>query len=240
MAIPRRFLADGVRDIAPILPGVVPFGMISGIAAVDAGIPPGTAMAMSLIVYAGAAQLATVQLIVTGALPVVMVLTALIINLRFAMYSASLAPHFQHLPLRWRWPLAYMLADQAYAVAITRFTHGEHLLANQKHWYYFGAAVVMWATWQLSSAAGIFLGANVPPSWSLDFAIPLTFMALLVPTLRDNAAVIAALTGGAVATIAAGLPFNLGLVLAAISGIGAGLLVESIRHRNRSRHETNQ
>jgi predicted branched-subunit amino acid permease len=98
----------------------------------------------------------------------------------------------------------------------------------------------MWATWQLSSAAGIFLGANVPPSWSLDFAIPLTFMALLVPTLRDNAAVIAALTGGAVATIAVGLPFNLGLVLAAISGIGAGLLVESMRHRHRKRHQTNQ
>lgn len=227
----RNAFSAGFMAVAPIIPGVVPFGMICGVTAVKAGLSPAAAMGMSVLIFAGASQLAAIQLLAAGALPLVIVFTALVINLRFSMYSASLAPHFQHLPKRWRWPLAYLLTDQAYAMSINRYLSGAPSAHEHKHWFYLGVAVTMWFTWQPATAAGILLGAAVPASWSLDFAIPLTFMALLVPGLRDRPTLIAAGVGGGVAVLAAALPFNLGLVLAAVSGIAAGVVAETLLRR---------
>lgn len=220
---PRLAFWAGLQAIAPILLGIVPFATIAGAAAVGAGLPETLALGLSVIVYAGASQLAALELVRQDAPVFVIVGTALIINLRFLMYSASLAPHFQALPLRWRSPLAYVLTDQAYAVSVSRFTDDAGI---SRGWYYLGAAVPMWITWQASNAVGVFLGAQVPPSWSLDFAIPLTFLALLVPALKSRPAVLAALVSAGVAVGAAALPLNLGLLLAAFAGIGAGLLAD--------------
>lgn len=217
----------GAQAVAPLLPGLVPFGMIAGIAALEAGLSPGAALAMSFVIFAGSAQLVAAQLMGQGTLPLIVILTALVINLRFTMYSASIAPHFQGLSGRWRWTMAYFLTDQAYALSITRYTLDPQ--APGKHLYYLGAALPLWLVWVASCAAGVFLGAGVPASWSLDFTIPLSFLVLLIPSIIDRATLAAAVTGGGVAVAAAGLPYNLGLFLAAASGIGAGLLVEQLQ-----------
>ena len=178
---------------------------------------------MSYIVFAGAAQLAAIDLIGRHAPAAIVVLTALVINLRFFMYSASLAPHFNGLPLGGRGVLSYLLTDQAYAISITAY-HSERRI--HKHWFYFGAALTLWCVWQVSTAIGVFLGGQIPGSWSLDFAIPLTFLALLFPSIRNRPTVIAAASAGALALVAHRLPYNLGLLVAAAGGIVAGCLAE--------------
>ncbi len=217
----KKAFQDGAKAVVPILLGIVPFALIAGISAIGAGFSQLEALAMSYLVFAGAAQLAAVDLIGQHASVVVIVLTALIINLRFFMYSASLAPHFHGLPLQWRGILAYLLTDQAFAVSISAFNNDRH---HFKHWYYLGAALTLWGTWQIGTAVGVFLGAHIPKSWSLDFAIPLTFLALLLPALKDRPSIIAAVTAGALALAGHGLPYNLGLFLAALGGIVVGCL----------------
>jgi len=222
-----RSLLQGIRFEFPLLVGVFPFGLIYGAAALRAGLDPALAQAMSSIVFAGSAQFLTAQLIHDSAPALVIVLTIATVNLRHLLYSASLAPFVSHLPLRWRALLAYLLTDEAYAAVILHYQK-EGIRASG-HWFFLGAGASLWLTWQLSTALGIFLGATIPETWPLDFALPLTFIAMLVPTLKDWSLVVAALAAGVTALLAAALPFNLGLVLAALVGIAAGMLVE--RHR---------
>ncbi|MBU1003341.1 MAG: AzlC family ABC transporter permease [Proteobacteria bacterium] len=223
MTAPRRLFIEGFRDLSPIFLGAAPFGIIAGISMTAAGMSPVETGSMTVIVLAGAAQLAAAELIGKGAPLLVVVLTALVINLRFTMYSASLAPHFKNLPLRWKLLCAYGLTDQAYAVAITRYTK-EPELAN-KHWYYLGAAFALWACWQVTVWVGVLVGVGVPPEWKLEFAVPLTFLALLLPHLKTRPSLAAALTASLVAVLAVGLPYNLGLFLAAGCGVTAGSLL---------------
>ena len=223
----RNFIT-GARDTVPILLGVVPFAMICSVAAVSVGLTPLEAMGMSFIVYAGASQLAVLQLLGEGAVWLVMVLTAWTINLRFTMYSATLAPYMQKEPLLRKAPFAYILSDQAFGVTMSHFTN--ELPANPA-WYFYGSAAAVWVTWQVSSIAGALLGKLVPTSWGLDFAFPLSFMALMFAALKDRPAVLAAVVGGLTAVLAKGLPYNLGLVLAALLGIGAGILAESVSRK---------
>jgi predicted branched-subunit amino acid permease len=221
----HRDFITGARDALPILLGVVPFAMICSVAAVSVGLSAFEAMGMSFIVFAGASQLAVLQLMGQGAFWPVMVLTAWTINLRFTMYSATLAPYLQKEPLWRKAPFAYALSDQAFGVTMSHFTN--ELPANPA-WYYYGAAAAVWITWNASAILGALLGTLVPASWGLDFAFPLSFMALMFAALKDRPAVFAAAVAGLVAVLAKGLPYNLGLVLAALLGIGAGLLAESL------------
>lgn len=226
----REAFMHGVRTLLPLTPGVIPFGLVTGYMAVQMGMSPGTSIGMTLLFYSGSAQMVALQLLHTGALPVTIVVTALIINLRFIMYSASLAPYVHHLPRRWTWPMAYLLSDQSYALCVLKFASGE--LGRFAHHFYAGTAVSMWLAWQLSVVAGIYLGASIPQSWSLGFAIPLSFLALLIPGLRSMASLGAAVVGGVLAVLAINLPYNLGLVTASIGGVIAGLVIESLRkHR---------
>lgn len=211
----------GIKAISPILLGVIPFALIAGISAINAGFSSLEALGMSAVVFAGAAQLAIVDLVGQQASVTTIILTALIINLRFFMYSASLAPHFNGLPLHWRGLLAYLLTDQAYAVSITAYSSGRQRF---KHWFFLGTALTLWVIWQAGTAVGIFLGTHIPQSWSLDFAIPLTFLALLFPTISNRSSLVAAASAGALALAGHQLPYNLGLFLAAFGGIAAGCL----------------
>ncbi|MBM3145241.1 MAG: AzlC family ABC transporter permease [Chloroflexi bacterium] len=216
----REFLS-GVKDELPILVGVIPFGMIYGILALGAGLTTIEAQAMSAVVFAGSAQFMVVQLAGVGAPALVMILTGLVINLRHALYSASVAPYLRHLSPLWKALLAYLLTDEAYAVTITHYNKGgEYRL---KHWYFLGAGLALWSSWQISSMAGIFMGTRVPPEWSLDFTLALTFIALVIPALEDRASVLAAIAAGVAAVLAFGLPFKLGLMIAALIGILTGL-----------------
>ena len=225
MRMDKDFFA-GARGALPILIGVIPFAMISGVAAVSVGLTFFEAVGMSVIVFAGASQLAVFQLMNVGSPWVIMVLTAWVINLRFTMYSATLAPYLKKLSVGQKALLAYMLSDQAFGVSLS------HFIANEKvshRWYYFGAALTIWTAWQISAAIGALLGALVPASWGFDFAFPLSFMALMFGALRDRPTVVAALTGGIIAVLAKGLPYNIGLVLGIFLGIAAGYLAESLK-----------
>lgn len=224
-----RELLTGCRDELPILLGVVPFGMIYGILALDAGLSPVAAQSMSSIVFAGSAQLVTAQLWREAVPGAVIVLTVFVVNLRHALYSASLAPYLKDLDPAWKGILAYLLTDEAYAVAVTRYVRDEDRpdAAPFRHWYLLGAGFTLWLSWQLSTAAGVFMGGVVPRSWSLEFTLPLTFIALVFPGLKDRGAISAAVAAGLLAVLAAGLPFKLGLIAAAIAGILVGLVVEA-------------
>lgn len=218
---------SGVKAELPLLVGVVPFGMIYGVLALSAGIPPAAAQAMSAIVFAGSSQFVAAQLLSAAAPGLVIVMTAGIVNLRHALYSASVAPYLRNLHPMWKWLLAYLLTDEAYAVTITHYESGNKPSAiHNKHWYFLGAGLALWSSWQLSSALGIFLGAQVPDSWSLDFTLALTFIALVVPGLRDRPTLAAALSAGVCAVLLAGLPYKLGLFAAALVGISLGMFFE--------------
>lgn len=223
---PRAALLDGMRSVLPLLVGVVPFGLIFGVTAAGSVVGGGLGYASSVIIFAGAAQLATVQLVTAGSAAAVVIATALVINARHLMYSAALAPHFREFPARWRLVLPYILTDQAFAVSIIRYETESD--PDYKRWFFFGGAISLWITWQVTSAAGVLLGASIPESWSLDFAIPLVFLALLVPALRDRPSVVAALVGGVVALAVNDVSYNLGLLIGALCGIAAGVIAERV------------
>lgn len=234
---PGCALAGGVKAVAPILLGVIPFGMIYGVLAIGAGLTPPAAQAMSSIVFAGSAQFVATQLFLAGAPGVVLVLTTLIVNLRHVLYSASLAPYLTRLSWRWKALLAYLLTDEAYAVAITHYlspggarpvagADGALPAGRHAHWYFLGAGLGLWLSWQASTAAGIALGAQIPARWGFDFTLALTFIALVVPTLRDRPGIAAALAAGLVAVATVAWPYKSGLMAAALSGILVGLLLD--------------
>jgi 4-azaleucine resistance transporter AzlC len=227
MRINKDFIA-GVRGALPILIGVIPFAMISGVGAVSVGLTLFETIGMSVIVYAGASQLVVFQLMSAGSPWIIMVLTAWIVNLRFTMYSATLAPYLQKLSTGQKALLAYMLSDQAFGISLTYFVGNEKV---SHRWFYFGAALIIWVAWQISAVIGALLGALIPASWGLDFAFPLSFMALMFAALSDHPTVVAALAGGIIAVLAKGLPYNTGLVLAIFLGILAGYFAESLNTR---------
>ena len=235
MTTRRSEFFHGIKAELPILMGTIPFGLIYGVSARSFGIPAVMAQAMSLIIFAGSAQFVVIQLINASVPAAIILLTACIINLRHALYSASVAPHLKERGRLWRLLLPYLLTDEAYAVAITHYQQPD--ADAPKHWYFFGAGLVLWLTWQLGTAAGLLLGAHIPASWSLDFTLPLTFIALVIPALKKRADAIAAGTAGLVAVLATRLPFNSGLLVATFIGIALGLLTETKRTKQSKESE---
>lgn len=219
-----EFLA-GCLDEAPLQLGVIPFGMLYGIGALAVGMPVWLAQLTSMLVFAGAAQLVIVQMLgaAAGALPIG--LTAVLLNLRHMLYSASVAEHVRHLPRRWRVLLAYLLTDEAYAVAILRYARPVGPGPDLRHWYFLGCGLTLWGCWQLSTALGIAFGARIPPEWDIDFAVPLTFIALLTLLVKERAGQAAALVAALAVLALAALPYRLGLVLAIVLGLLAGAAV---------------
>ncbi|WP_135823347.1 AzlC family ABC transporter permease [Halorussus ruber] len=225
----RSAFRSGVRDVLPALPANVPFGVIAGVATVGAGFDPVQAAAFAGMLFAGAAQVAAVELIGERAPLTVVVLTALVVNLRYLMYSASLGAHFRDLSARWKLVVSFFLLDVTYALSVAKF-EGPNAPdpTGEGRWYYLGTAVPLWATWVGSSVVGIVFGARVPSSWQLDFAIPLLFMGLLFPALDDAPSYLAGVVAGLLAIVGVGLPFNVGILVAALGGIVAGVLAEGV------------
>jgi branched chain amino acid efflux pump len=226
MSNQRREFARGIRAQAPLLLGVAPFGMAYGAYAVKSGLSVGLAQAMSVIVFGGASQFVAVRLIVRSVPDAIIVLAVLLVNLRHILYSASLAPYLDRLPKRWRWALAYVLTDEAYATAIARYRQPD--ASPDKHWFLLGSGTALWVTWQLTTAMGVFVGAAVPDSWSLDFALPLTLLAILVPALKDRPSLAAAMIAGAIALAGFRWPYGTGLLMAMLFGMAAGMASESL------------
>ena len=222
---PKTELLKGIKAELPITLGVLPFGIIYGVIAVAAGLSPMQAQAMSAIVFAGSAQFIGAELMGVGTPMSVIWLTTFVVNVRHMLYSAQLGPDLQHLPRRWRYLLAYLLTDEAYAPTAVHYAN-HTIPLTYKHFYFFGAGMTLWVTWQFSTAVGVFLGAEVPASWSLDFTLALTFIGIVIPVLKDRPHIAAAATAGIVAVLTFGLPYKLGLIAAALSGILVGVLLE--------------
>ena len=215
---------SGVRDEAPILLGVAPFGLLFGALAISVGLTSLAAQAMSSIIFAGSAQFIAAQLVGSGTSGLVILMVVFVVNLRHALYSASVAPHIKGLKTGWKVLLAYLLTDEAYAVTITHYNkEGD---SESKHWYFLGAGLTLWSAWQVSTALGIFIGAQIPASWPLGFVLPLTFIALVVPAIKDRAGIASAIVAGVIGLLAFGLPYKTGLLLAALIGIVTGLVIE--------------
>jgi 4-azaleucine resistance transporter AzlC len=216
----------------PVLLALVPFGLAFGATATGSGLSAIEALGMSVFVFAGAAQLAAVPLLSAGASMAIVLLTVFVINLRLTLYSASLAPHFGRLPAGWKGLLAYLLTDQAFAATITRFDEGQ-TEEPHKRWYYLGVALAIWVTWQAATMSGVVLGAWASEGWSLDFVLPLIFIAAAVPAIKDRTTGAAALSAGVASVFAAALPLNLGLITAALVGVLGGLAAETAIERSR-------
>jgi 4-azaleucine resistance transporter AzlC len=214
----------GVRDELPILLGVVPFGMIFGILALNAGLSNLEAQAMSSVIFAGSAQFMVAKLLAESTPFFIIVISGFVINLRHALYSATLSPYLKGLSLKWKVLLSYLLTDEAFAVSVIHFQKNED--NSNKHWHLFGSGLTLWTSWQISTAVGIFVGAQIPEAWGLDFALPLTFIALVIPGLKDKPGLLVAATASIFSLIFFPLPFKLGMLMASFLAIGIGIWSE--------------
>ncbi len=210
----------GFADIAPILIGIVPFGLVAGAAVIQAGFGIAEAVGQSLLVNAGASQIVATTLFGQGAPLWLALATALVVNARMFIYSTSIAPVLSEAPGWLRPILGHMLVDQNYVSTMTKGRHRDDIDVIP---YYMGAWFGLAGVWQLSTLAGAVLGPFIPASWGLEFAVPLVFLAMLAPSLKDSTAVkVALVTAVASAVFVPLLPMQTGLIAAIVCGMGYG------------------
>ncbi|MCP4688538.1 MAG: AzlC family ABC transporter permease [Desulfobacterales bacterium] len=222
-----EFLA-GARDTIPLIVGAIPFGIIFGALAGSSGLSFAAAMAMSMIVFAGSSQFIAIGLVAAGAGWPMIVLTTFVVNLRHLLYGATLAPYFKSLSRTWRIMLAFGLTDEAFVVSVRRYEAPDS--SPYKHIYNLGSALFMYTNWSLCTMLGLSFGRVFPriAEWGLDFAMIATFIGMVIPYLVSKPMWIAVLTAGAVSLALNHLPNKLGLVIAALAGLVAGILCESL------------
>jgi predicted branched-subunit amino acid permease len=228
----RTALFVGLGDSAPFIVVIIPFAMLFGLVASEAGWTLVQIMAMTVLVVAGAAQFTAVQMMAENVPIVIVVLTALAVNLRLAMYSASLALHVGEAPLWQRAVLAYALVDQNYATAIRRWSM-QPMGLREKLAYFAGTSLVLLPLWYAFTWVGVVAGSAIPEALALDFAVPITFIAMVAPLLRDRPHLAAAATAAAASLLLARLPFSLGILAAACLAMGVGAAVEALGERGR-------
>ena len=211
---------SGVRQELPLIVGVAPFGLVYGVLGVASGLTELQTILLSSILFAGASQVVFVQLLANGAPSPILATSVSVVNLRHSLYSASVASYLRKLPRKWRVLLAYLLTDEAYAVSINRFQNGDP--SPNQHYHLLGTGITLWASWQVSTVVGVYFGTTIPDGWSLDFVIPLTFIALVAPLLKGRSEVIACLSAGFVSIIAQPLPWKIWIIIGALTGIILG------------------
>ncbi|WP_062210950.1 AzlC family ABC transporter permease [Demequina oxidasica] len=214
----------GARAIAPLDPGSFVFGLAFGALVQVSGFNSWVGMSGSFLVMAGASQIAIVEGLRIGAPLVVVVLTALVLNSRLALYSAAVAPAYSGFPRRWKLGLAYLMTDQA--AAVTLQYQDRYPDPARRRWFVLGASLTFTLAWYLGTVAGVVLGPVIPEAWQIGFIVPLMFVALMVPALRHRAEVVAAVTAIVVAVAFKDLPLGLNVIAAALAGIGVGRLIK--------------
>jgi predicted branched-subunit amino acid permease len=224
---------EGFKAGAPTLFGIAAWGLVVGVALIKTGLSIEHAVGMTLLVFAGTAQLASLPLIFANAPIWVVFATALVVNLRFVIFSALLAPHFAHLPWPKRLLLGYTAGDMTVNLFLQRFP--TEAPAPGKVSYLKALLLPNWLAWQIGSLAGIFLGSAVPAEWGLGFAGTLAILCILVPTMLTSAALCGVLAASATAVLAYELPYKLGMLLAVMVGMLASMLVQELIER-RSAH----
>ncbi len=227
----RSACLAGARDTIPMLVGAAPFGMIFGALVGTAQLAPWQGQLMSLGVFAGSSQFIAVGLMAGLASTLVIWLATAIVNLRHMLYAAALLPHVRHLPARWRWALGFLLTDETYAVVDSYYR--KHPNAALGHWYFLGSGLAMYGNWQCWTLVGLSFGAVFPQlqTLGLDFAMVVTFIAIVVPQLVRMPHCAAAVAAGSVAYAFKDLPFKLGLMAAVVVGVGVGLGATRLRLR---------
>lgn len=220
----RSVFYEGIKDVWPVLFGVLPFGVVMGFVLADFGLNAAEAFIKSLAIFAGASQLVMLDLLGRGVALWVIILSASVINFRMVIFSAALGRAYKSLPVWWKVLLSYTLVDQVYALSNLYFERNPG--SRLTHWYHVGTAVPIVCTWFSALIAGYYAGAFVPESWSLSFIVPLMFLAFAIPAIKGAPYLVAALTAAAVALASYGLPNNLGLLVGTFSGILAGMMLE--------------
>lgn len=232
----KEFL-KGAGDTIPLILGAIPFGIIFGTLASGTGLSFEAAMAMSLFVFAGSAQFVAIGLVSQGTPWVVIVLTTFVVNLRHLLYGASLVPYYRRLSEGWKALLSFGLTDETFAVSSMRYRKNDG--GQHKHYYNLGSMVLMYVNWNLCTLAGLTIGKSVPgiEKWGLDFAMPATFIGMVTPYLVNSPMWAAVITAGIVSVALNFLPHKLGLMAAAIAGVGAGVLCEYLNRKKRASDE---
>lgn len=233
MTTTKRALMLGIRDALPFIVVVGPFALLFGVVASETGLSSAQTIVFSFAVIAGAAQFAAVQLIAENAPVLIVVATALAVNLRMAMYSASIAPYLRGVPLWKRAAMSYLLVDQSYAIGLAKYETTPDMTPPERVAYFVGTMVLNMPLWYGGTVVGALLGSRIPPEYALDFAVPITFLALVGPMLKTPAHVLAALTSVVLALLLAFIPYNLGLMLAALAAMMVGAQVELMLERRK-------
>ena len=223
---PKSAFWKGLRDSTPFVLVAGPFGMLFGVLASEAGLDVVATLTFSVSVFAGSAQFTALQLMQENAPTLIVLISALAVNLRVAMYSASLTPYLGGAPLWKRAIAAYLIVDQSYALSVVKFETEPELTSAERYAYFFGTNALIAPCWFAATFLGAVLGAQIPQSLALDFALPITFLSMIGPMLRTPAHVIAALVAAGTAIPAAAIPFNLGLLVAGTLGMMAGAQAE--------------
>ncbi len=218
----------GARATIPLEIGGLPFGLIFGAVAAAGNVPPAMTIAMSAFIFAGSAQFIGVKLLIAGASVPVIILTIAVVNLRHTLYGMTMGPYVKYLPQRWLALLGFLMTDEAFVISIQRFERTDD--SPYKHWYFFGSGLAMYVVWNTVTIVGILAGQRIPDpsSWGLDFALDVTFIGMLIPMVRQRPALVAALAAGITALLAHGLPNQLGLIVAALVGVIAGVNAQRI------------
>jgi len=225
----RASYLSGFRDALVVIPSYLPFGLVCGVASVNAGLTPGASLALPALVYGGSSQAVLLQFIQGNASLWVAILSGCVINLRMAVYSAAMASRVRHLGKPQRMLVAAFLVDNTFSFVQSReqsHPHDPHLIA-----YYAGLTTVTWISWFSFCTVGVFAGNIVPASWQLDFAIPLSFIAIAATSIRSVPMGAAALVGGAASVLLFALPLKLGLIAACLTGLMAGLLTQLLAQK---------
>ncbi|SFU03894.1 AzlC family ABC transporter permease [Sedimentitalea nanhaiensis] len=229
----KSFFWKGIRDSAPFVLVAGPFGLLFGVLAVEAGLGVVETMTFTMTVFAGAAQFTALQLMQEQTPTVMVLVSALAVNLRVAMYSASLTPYLGAAPLWQRALAAYFTVDQSYALSIVQYETHRDMTMRERMAYFFGTIGLIAPLWYGATLAGAVMGSQIPESWALDFALPIAFLAMIGPMLRTPAHIVAALVSISVAISAAGLAYNLGLLIAGLAGMMAGAQTEVMLDRRK-------
>ncbi len=224
----------GFRASAPFLVVVAPFATLFGVLATEAGLNVVEVMAFSIAVIAGAAQFTALQLMEENAPVLIVLASALIVNLRMAMYSASITPYLGEVPIWKRAIAAYFLVDQSYAVSHEKFETTPEMTPGTRFAYFMGTVAPICPMWYVFTLVGALVGQQIPETWAMDFVIPIAFLALIGPMLRTPAHVIAALTAIVVALLTAWVPYSLGLVIGGLAGMIAGAQTEVMLERRQT------
>jgi len=224
----QRDFVRGARAVAPAAIATAMWGLVTGVAMVKVGLSTTQALAMSLLVFAGSAQLAALPLLAAAAPVWVVLLTATVVNLRFVIFSAALQPYFRRFSVGRRLLLGYLSTDMGFAVFVSRYADvPEHERGSREQvWFFIGMAASSWVAWQTASILGILLAAQVPSNWGLEFVAILGLIALMMPMIINRPALVGALTSGVIAVLAVDLPLRLGLVVAVVAGIAAAMAAE--------------